>query len=160
MNLNPRAQMKLLLVGGTVMLIVTVLIVLYGFRRTEELRTDNELAELALLPKISGFGLPVGLFVGLGETPRLSDSSATFDDGLFVSLVSIEKQQCAECPPDGQPVALLRLTGGTLASGEEALARISATQPQWADRGYVVSLLEIDAAQVAFIVELEGQVNP
>lgn len=32
--------MRLLLVGGAVMLVVTVLIVVYGFRRTEELQTD------------------------------------------------------------------------------------------------------------------------
>ena len=152
--------MKLLLAGGVILLIVTVLIVTYGFRRTEELRTDNELAELALVPRATTFGVPVGLLVGLGETPRQSDAIAAFDDGLTVSMVGIETQQCAGCGPGGQQVAVLRLTGGKIPAGSEAMARVSATSPTWADRGYVVTMLDINAAQVTFYVELEGQSNP
>lgn len=153
--MDQRVKMRLLLVGGTIMFILTVVIVLYGFRRTEELRTESDVELLMRSPKKAAFGgAPVGLLLGAGSEAAPADGSAEFDDGMTATLVGISQQECASCPGQKEFVAVVRLAGGAVPEGVNANARLSPeTSPQWGNYGYLFNILDIGAGFVVFSVE-------
>src|SRR5512142_2367210 len=120
-----KVKMRLLLVCGVVMIVVVTLIVMYGFKRTEELQVERHGEVLMKEPRTAAFGdVAVGLTLGAGGDAAVAENSAVFDDGLVVTLIGVEKRPCANCGPAGEPVALLRLAGGKIAKGSDAIARI------------------------------------
>ncbi|HTK04647.1 MAG TPA: hypothetical protein VL500_03620 [Candidatus Eisenbacteria bacterium] len=150
--------MRLLVLGGVALLASTILIVLYGFKRTEELRSESHIQEMMRQPRTASFGnVPVGLAMGLGGSAAPAENSASFDDGLVVSLVGVEKQNCADCGPEGRLVAVLQLNGGGVPAIRPAIVRLSGDAPAWADHGYVITLLSIDASSVVIAVDTTGK---
>lgn len=153
--MDQRVKMRLLLVGGTIMFILTVLIVLYGFRRTEELRTQTDVEILMGVPKRAAFGgAPVGLLLGAGSPAEPAEGSAEFDDGLIATLVGVEQQPCPSCDGQKELVAVIKLQRGSVPESANAFARLSvATSPQWGDYGYLFNILDIGAGYVVFSVD-------
>lgn len=150
--------MRLLLLGGVALVAATVLIVLYGFKRTEELRSEAHVQELMRQPRTASFGnVPVGLEMGLGSAATPAEGSAQFDDGLVATLVGIEKQSCAECGPAGRLVAVLQLNGGSIPASRPVIVRLSDAASAWADHGYVITLLSIDASSAVISADATGR---
>lgn len=147
--------MRLLLACGVAMVVVTTLIVMYGFKKTEELQMERHGVALMREPRTASFGeVPVGLTLGLAGDAAAAEDSAVFDDGLLVTIIGVERRQCAECGAAGEPMALLRLSGGKLAKGSDAIARISPSSLEWRDRGYRVTMLDIDpTGSVVFTID-------
>src|SRR5512135_680096 len=100
-----KVKMRLLLLSGVVMIVATTLIVMYGFKRTEELQQERHGEALMKEPRTAAFGdVAVGLTLGVGGDAAVAEDSAVFDDGLVVTLVGVEKRQCTECGPTGEPM--------------------------------------------------------
>lgn len=137
------------------MFVLTVIIVLYGFKRTEELRTESDVEMLMEEPRRATFGgVPVGLLLGAGGPAKPAEGSALFDDGLMVLLSAVEMQPCMTCPGQKEPVAVLHLSGGRIPEGRTVTARLSVNgAPLWGDYDYLFSLLDIGAGFVVFGVE-------
>lgn len=157
--MDQKVKIRLLLVVGTIMFILTVLIVLYGFKRTEELRAQEDVISLMAVPKKVSFGgTPVGLTLGAGSAAEPAEDSAEFDDGMVATLVGVEERQCVRCTGQKELLAILKLRGGNVPEGVNSYARISSvTAMQWADYGYLFSLLEIGSGYVVFSVDFEQQ---
>ncbi len=150
-----KVKMRLMLLVGVVMIVLTTLIMLYGFKRTEELQQETHGRVLMKEPRTASFGdVPVGLTLGIGGDAAPAADRALFDDGLLVTIIGVEKRQCAGCAAGGEPMALLRLSGGKLGKGPDAIARISPSSLEWRDAGYLVTMLDIDpSGSVVFTVD-------
>lgn len=142
-----KVKMRLLLVAGVALIVATTLIVMYGFKRTEELQQERHGEVLMKEPRTAAFGdVPVGLTLGIAGDAAAAEDSAVFDDGLVVTIIGVEKKSCERCGPSGESVALLRLSGGKLPKGDDVVARVSPSSLEWRDRGYLVTMLDIDPA--------------
>lgn len=144
----------MLLLAGVVMLAVSTLIILYGFKRTEELRSEAHVEALMRRPRDASYGdVPVGLVLGQGSTAMPGEGQALYEDGLLVSLLSIERERCPDCGPDGRLVATLHLEGGNVREAVGLNAKLSLDRPQWADRDLRITLLDIDPRMAVFGIE-------
>jgi len=148
--------MRLILLGGVLMVIATYFVVTFGFKRTEELRSEDHVEQLMREPRTASFGVPVGLEMGLGGTPAPAVVSAQFDDGLVASLVSIKR----EGGVNGGLVASISLSGGGMPTDRTTEVRLSETAPIWVDHGYSLSLLQIESVAVVLVAEKTGGATP
>lgn len=150
--MSERARVKWLLLLGVVLFALTTLVVIFGFRRTEELRTTSDLDGMMLKPRPSAFGVSVGLQLGHGEPASRFESSASFEDGLTATIVSIKRRSCTTCGPDGMYEAVIALDGGRIPPGVPVQLTISPAQLDWSDHDYVVTLANIMPDEVDIVV--------
>jgi len=152
--MSPTTKLRLMLVLGVVMIALTTFVVLYGFKRTEELRSEAHTQELMRQPRTASYGsVPVGLAIGMGGSVMPAEGQAQFDDGLVVTLVNVERQKCAECGPDGNLVATFLLMGGNVGQANGLQVKLSPLSPRWNDQGYLMTLLDIDPRGCVFTVD-------
>lgn len=149
--------MRLMLLLGVAMIVFTTLIVVYGFKRTEELRSEEHTQVLMRQPRDGAFGdVPVGLIIGQGGSVMPAEGEARFEDGLLVSLTAIDRMRGSEGVPEGTLLATLHLSGGGIGDPQGIDVRLSPVAPQWADRGYLFTLLEVDPRAMVFTVNQTG----